>query len=194
MTCAKPLGVLIFATALSTFGYAQLGGFAQGIADAQQRDLERQHQLQMQREAEQTALEIVRIQAQSQAAQKTPPSPSQAFYYESGSAFLRDCATNLEKHAQATPLTNAEVSMLNECAGFLRGFNEGINLGVQFSAGATKIQLSQPWCTPETGSDVQLGLVLVKYIRAHPETAHLRTTVLASLAYFEAFPCKMARE
>src|SRR6266702_400783 len=33
MTCAKPLGVLIFATALSTFGHAQLGGFAQGVAD-----------------------------------------------------------------------------------------------------------------------------------------------------------------
>ncbi len=77
-----------------------------------------------------------------------------------------------------------------ECAGFLRGFNEGVNLKVQLSAGATKIQLSQPWCTLETGTDVQLGLVLVKYIRAHSETAHLRTTVLASLAYFEAFACQ----
>src|SRR5258708_19009487 len=113
MTCAKALGVLMFATALSTLGYAQLGGFAQGVADAQQRDLERQHQLQMQREAEQTALEIARIQAQSQAAQKTQPSPSQTFYYETGNAFLRDCATNLEKYAQATQLTNAEASMLN---------------------------------------------------------------------------------
>jgi hypothetical protein len=166
----------------------------QTSADTQTLLIDAEYQLQMQREADQTALEIARIQAQSQAAQKPQPPPSQDFYYESGNAFLRDCATNLEKYAQATPLTNAEASLLNECAGFLPGFNEGVNLGVQFSAGETKIQLSQPWCTPETGTGAQLGLVLVKYIRAHPETAHLRTTVLASLAYFEAFPCKISRE
>ena len=72
MKYVRGLIVLIFAMTLSIRGYGQWGGVAQGIADAQERDLERQHQLQMQRDAEKTALEIARIHHEA-AGSRDPP-------------------------------------------------------------------------------------------------------------------------
>ncbi len=57
MKCA----VLVLVVTLSSLGYGQIGAAVAGYNEAQERDLERKHQLQMQREAEQTALEIARI-------------------------------------------------------------------------------------------------------------------------------------
>jgi len=53
----------------------------------------------------------------------------------------------------------------------------------------TRSASPQPWCMPENGTSIQAGRALVKYIQAHPETAHQRTVLLALFAYREAFPC-----
>jgi|SRR5947207_184633 len=172
----------------SSFAYAQLGAAAGGFADAQVRDLERKHQLQMQREAEQNALEIARIQAQSRAVQQPQPAPPQAPYWESGNSFLSGCAASLEKAEQPNSETEADILNAVACIGFLRGLEEGMNLGVQFSVN-TKVVSPRPWCMPEHATAIQAGVVLVKYIRAHPETAHERTVVLALYAYRDAFSC-----
>ena len=189
MRYGRALVIFLFAMTLSDRGYGQWGGFAQGVADAQQRDLERKHQLQMQREAEQTALEIARIQAQSRAAQTAQPVQAQALYWESGNAFVSGCAASLEKAEQ--PATETETDIFNAvaCIGFLRGLEEGMNLGIQFSDANTKVVSPRPWCTPENATTIQAGLVLLKYIRAHPETAHQRTVLLALYAYRDAFSC-----
>ncbi len=191
MRYAKPLGVLIFATTLSSLVYGQLGAAAGGFADAQQRELERQHQLQMQREDEQTALEIARIQAQNRAAQAAQQQPVQPpYFWESGNAFLQGCAASLEKAEQPNTETNAEMDAVIACSSFLRGLIEGTNLGVQFAQANTKATSPQPRCMPENVTPIQSGLVLVKYVRAHPETAHQKTVLLSLLALREAFACK----
>ena len=157
-----------------------------GFEQAQQQDLERKHALQMHREAEQYALELARIQAQSKAAQPIQAQP----LWESGNAFLQHCAASLQKADQPNTQSDSELFEGIACSGFLRGLEEGVSFGVQFAEANTKSASPQPWCMPENGTSVQAGRVLVKYIQAHPETAHQRTVLLALFAYREAFPCQ----
>jgi hypothetical protein len=171
----------------STLAYGQLGAAAGGFAQAQQQDLERKHQLEMQREADQTALEIARIQAQKKAAQIAQP---QTFLWESGNAFLQVCAGSFDRADSPTSQTDTEVINGVACMSFLRGLDEGVNFGIQFADMSTKQQSPSPWCTPDNVTAVQGGRILVKYIRAHPETSNQRTSVLALYAYRDAFPCQ----
>jgi len=100
-----------------------------GFEQAQQQDLERKHALQMQREAEQYALELARIQAQSKAAQPIQAQP----LWESGNAFLQHCAASLQKADQPNTQTDSELFEGITCSGFLRGLEEGVSFGVQFA-------------------------------------------------------------
>lgn len=167
--------------------WSSSGGVAQGIANAQAQDLQRKHELQMQREAEQYALELARIQAQSKTTQ-APTAPTAPFW-ESGNAFLAGCAPGFEKADQPSTQTDIEVVGLLACIGFLHGVTDGMILGTSFANGATNTTSPAPWCMPPTATAIQVGRVLVKYIRAHPETAHESPSVLALYAFRDAFPC-----
>jgi len=171
----------------TTLAYGQLCAAAGGFAQAQQQDLERKHQLEMQREADRTALEIARIQAQNKAAQIAQP---QTFLWESGNAFLQVCASSFDKADAPTAQTDTEIVNGVGCMSFLRGLDEGVNFGVQFADVSTKQQSPLPWCTPDNATAVQVGRILVKYIRAHPETSNQRTSLLALYAFRDAFPCE----
>ena len=99
----------------TTLGYGQLGAAVGGFNDAQERDLERKHQLQMQREAEQTALEIARLQAQARAAAQ--PSVEAVAFWQSGNEFVRGCAAGLEK----ATLTDSEAANVVACTYWFHG-------------------------------------------------------------------------
>jgi len=182
----KQIIALVFAIC-STLAYGQLGQAAGAYAQAQQQDEERKHQLQMQREAERAALEIARIQTQSRAAQAAQP---QIFLWESGNAFLQVCASSFDKADALAAQTNTEIVNGVACMSFLRGLDEGVSFGVQFADVSSKQQSPSPWCTPDNATTVQGGRILVKYIRAHPETSNQRTSLLALYAYRDAFPCQ----
>lgn len=167
--------------------YGQLGAAAGGFAQAQQQDLERKHQLEMQREADQTALESARIQAQNKA---TQPAQPQALFWESGNAFLQVCASSFDKADALDTQTNTEIVYGVACMNFLRGLDEGVSFGIQFADVNSKQQSPSPWCMPDNVTAIQAGRILVKYIRAHPETSNQRTSLLALYAYRDAFPCQ----
>src|SRR6266498_1839312 len=176
------LVILTVVVLMSVSAYAQLGQAAGAIAEAAERDRQRAHEIQMQREAQQNALELVRIQAQGQATQGQAVRPQQqADYWKSGNEFLIGCAASMEKPDSA--MDQYDVSSVNTCTGYLLGVNDGV-LGALMSVNA-----APAWCTPENVTVRQAGLVLVKYIRGHPEQAHIRTAYLAWQAYREAFPC-----
>ena len=105
------------------------------------------------------------------------------YFGESGNSFLQGCAASLEKAEQPNTETNAEMDAVIACSSFLRGLIEGMNLGVQFAEANAKAPSPQPWCMPNNVTPIQSGLVLVKYVRAHPETAHEKTVFLSLLAF-----------
>jgi len=187
---------LIFATILSIRGYGQWGGFAQGVADAQQRDLERQHQLQMQREAEQTALKIARIQAQNAAARVNDINASAQTMAKdvssSGNNFLEICSS---VEIPADKMGAADLANMNRCQGFMEGLRDGVGVA------AAVIQHSNPKlnlkgsisdlgiCFPDEVNLLQVIRVVLKYVREHPEQAHSPSAVLVFTADLQAFPC-----
>lgn len=178
------LGGAVLAIA-GTSAYGQLGAAAAGYAQAQQEDIQRKHELEMQRQANATALEIARIQAQ-----RSAQPAQQSFPWESGNSFLQSCAASLDKADQPNSQTEVEIVNGIACVSFLRGLEDGAQVGVQFAA-PNSPQVAKLWCTPDGVTSVQAGRVLAKYIRAHPETAHQRTALLATYAFREAFNCQV---
>jgi hypothetical protein len=126
----REIAITLVLAVSSTLAFGQLGAAAGGFAQAQQQDLERKHQLEMQRELEQTALEIARIQAQNKGTQIAQP---QVFLWESGNAFLQVCASSFDKADALATQTDTEVVNGVACMSFLRGLDEGVNFGVQFA-------------------------------------------------------------
>jgi hypothetical protein len=100
--------VIVIVLLLCGAGYGQLGAAVGGFNDAQERHLERKHQLQMQREAEQTALEIARRMGRSirrRTSQDRPVLPSnwryQAFALIEAFECYGDFATVGEVNSEA---------------------------------------------------------------------------------------------
>ncbi len=105
-----------------------------------------------------------------------------------GNAFLQVCEASLGRPEQQIAPTGAGTVEMSQCGMFLLGLEEGMNLGVQFAEASTRTTSPQPWCMPENGDAVQAARVLVKYIRANPETAHERTALLGLFAFAKR-PC-----
>jgi Rap1a immunity proteins len=104
---------------------------------------------------------------------------------ESGNAFLRHCSV-VEKDYD---LTSADKSNQMVCAAYVSGFVEGASAAITFgrSKGESPSSL---YCTDSGMEAGQLVRVVLKYIRSHPETAHLRTFVLVTRAFQAAYPCR----
>jgi hypothetical protein len=196
MKYVRGLVILIFAT-MSVRGHGQWGGFAQGVAEAQQRDLERQHQLQMQREADQTALEIARLQAQNAAARANDISSASAQTLAkdvsaSGNNFLEICSS-LE--IPPDKMNAADLANMHRCEGFMQGLRDGVAVatavirnskpGINLNGSISDLGI----CVPDQVNLLQVIRVAVKYIRDHPEQAHLPSAALVFTADLQAFPC-----
>jgi hypothetical protein len=197
MKYVRGLIVLIFAMTLSIRGYGQWGGVAQGIADAQERDLERQHQLQMQRDAEKTALEIARIQAQNATARANDISTASAQTLAkdvsaSGNNFLEICSS---LDISPDKMNAADVANMHRCEGFMQGLRDGVavatavirnsNPSVTLKGSISDLGI----CVPDQVNLLQIIRVAIKYIRDHPEQAHLPSAALVFTADLQAFPC-----
>lgn len=104
---------------------------------------------------------------------------------ESGNAFLRQCSVVERDH----DLTSADKSNQMVCAAYVSGFVEGASAAITFSQSKGE-STSSLYCTDSNTETRRLVRVVLKYIRSHPETAELRTFVLVTRAFQEAYPCR----
>jgi hypothetical protein len=95
--------------------------------------------------------------------------------WHTGNDFLSICAVEADK--SINELTASELHATSGCIPYVRGLGDGIAL------------LGEPCCEPDQVTNGQEESILVKYIRDHPETAHLSTARLYLVAMGKAFPC-----
>ena len=135
-----------------------------------------------------TALIVALLVAVPVHAQTTAKSIS-----DSGNRYLDICAA-LEK----PPAQWNEMDFLNSglCQGFMLGFRDGIGLSIAMlkhnDSSLTYLKGSIEdfaVCTPDNVDLGQVVRIVLKYIREHPEQAHLPSAELIVLAEFTAFPC-----
>ncbi|MFZ0563081.1 MAG: Rap1a/Tai family immunity protein [Terriglobales bacterium] len=102
----------------------------------------------------------------------------------SGNAFLRLCsAIDKEK------LTDEEIAHVTSCVGYVAGFVDGVSVYPIYAEAKAKQKVPKLICRPDGVEHGQLISVVLKYIRNHPEDAHLPTQLLIMGAIGEAFPC-----
>jgi hypothetical protein len=109
----------------------------------------------------------------------------QEFPSTSGNAFQRLC-TVIDK---TDPETNVDIEHAVACIGYVEGVVQGISEEANYAHAMTNQEPPRPFCLPENSDNGQLIRVVLKYIRNHPEKAHLQTSLLATLALRDAFPC-----
>ena len=76
------------------------------------------------------------------------------------------------------------------CLSFLQGFITGFTAGVDLEAGATKQKPLRLFCLPEGNSLGQNMLVVMKWLKDHPERLHEDARIAIVLALENAFSCK----
>jgi hypothetical protein len=128
-----------------------------------------------------------------------------------GNGLLEYCAVMVDVADNAPYLQSLSRNSLTEkmgqfswCAGYLQATEDVygltfVNLGI-FGMAGLKIEgpekirqyavetLMGP-CFPEKAPVLQLGRVLVKWLRAHPERLHELKSTLTAAAFKESFPC-----
>lgn len=111
---------------------------------------------------------------------------------DDGNALLKQC-TPAAKLLDGVHVDNSEIPDAMFCIGYIRA-----TLDVYATWEGTDTALGRKqsvWpCLPFTKS-IQTGqgvLIVVKYLKEHPEKLHLDNAALAAEALREAFPCKVA--
>lgn len=99
------------------------------------------------------------------------------FPQQTGNSFLRVCSA-----VETGPQSHTEIEHAAACVGYATGFIEGIEY-------LTVIKSPKPFCVPAKVENGQAVRVVLKYVREHPETAHLPTAQLMVKALREAYPC-----
>jgi hypothetical protein len=113
----------------------------------------------------------------------------------SGSQFLEVCSV-VEKADRKERLTETDVADGAFCTGFMIGLSDGVGLSIEMlkhnnsSLSYLKGTMEDLAICAPAGMPVGQGIrIVLKYIREHPEQAHLPTGQLVVLAEFNAFPC-----
>lgn len=99
-----------------------------------------------------------------------------------------------ECRAQVSNFRGTGTELLNACRdaeaqrdGATSGFAQGFCFGA-VTAAADMLEGSE-FCITAGLQNVQLVRIAIRYIEANPEKQHLRLSVLAALAFKQAFPC-----
>jgi hypothetical protein len=92
----------------------------------------------------------------------------------SGNAFLQDCSM-VDKPVD--DLKSSELLRADVCLAYVVGLLDGISLQISLSRSAGHSELF-PFCVSEHVPNGELARILLKYIRANPATADLRTAEL----------------
>jgi Rap1a immunity proteins len=100
---------------------------------------------------------------------------------QNGSELLEECQYLEKPESERTRL---ELIKELRCISYIDGVNDGYFVGRSFATHGPKT------CRPENVTLGQLGLVVLKYLRAHPERLRERKILLVLDAMFESFPCE----
>lgn len=104
----------------------------------------------------------------------------------SGNAFVRQCSVVEKEH----DLTKRDIALREVCAAYVSGFVEGVGFGISGARSNSGPATPYPFCGVEQAEAGQIVKIVLRYIREHPETAHLPAYVLSGRALQQAFPCK----
>lgn len=104
---------------------------------------------------------------------------------ESGNAFVRRCSV-VEKERD---LTAVDQAYQMTCSAYVSGFVQGAVFAADFVRSRADRKGPPVYCQIEGVEAGQLVKIVLKYIREHPETAHLPAGILAGRAFQKAFPC-----
>jgi hypothetical protein len=113
----------------------------------------------------------------------------------SGNRFLEICSA-IEKTDRKESLSDTEAGDVAFCVGFMIGLSDGVRLSAETlkqgnsSLSYLKESMEAVGVCAPAGMPVGQGIrITLKYIREHPERAHLPTAELVFLAELNAFPC-----
>jgi len=111
---------------------------------------------------------------------------------DSGNRFLEICSIIDKPMAEWKVL---DFESASGCTGYMMGFHDGIkaatatiqhfNPNINLKGSLEDLEI----CVPDEVDHNQLIRLALKYIREHPEDAHLPTPVLITMAELKAFPC-----
>ena len=101
----------------------------------------------------------------------------------SGNDFLRLCSM-VERNQKMEDTVQDLV-----CTSYIAGLRDGVASEVAFAQSENK-SAPKPFCLSVGVENGQLVKIALKYIKNHPEWAHLPTSVLLVKAWEEAFPCR----
>lgn len=116
----------------------------------------------------------------------------------SGNRYL-DICSSIEKPVDSA--TAMDVLNSGTCQGFMLGLEDGVGFSLS-ALKTTDKSLSYlkgsledlGVCFPNGAELGQRIRVVLKYVRAHPEQAHLPSVELVVLALHDAFPCAIPRQ
>lgn len=104
----------------------------------------------------------------------------------SGNAFVRQCSAVGKEH----DLSTSDKANQMTCAAYVSGFAEGVAFVTDSVQSKVGQQVPPVYCPGEGIEAGQLVKIVLKYIREHPEAAHLRTFILVGRSFQKAFPCR----
>jgi Rap1a immunity proteins len=109
-----------------------------------------------------------------------------------GNGLLQNCAPSVRFFDGGSPLTDDERTSGYVCAGYLTGFEEGFDTGVEIMKKKSRYTGSSHllFCIPPSVPLRQVLRVVVKWLQEHPEDLHLPSSWLVPPALINAFPCK----
>jgi hypothetical protein len=105
---------------------------------------------------------------------------------QTGNGFVRSCS---DIDAQNDQITAWALAHISSCTGYLMGLHDGITLMTLVANQSSKANIREPFCLPDSATLGQEVRIVLKYIRANPEKAHMDTSLLATKALEIAFPC-----
>ena len=123
-------------------------------------------------------------------AQENQSPPSQDVI-ATGNDLLHSCTPMVRLFDGSLQFTHEELTSGFLCLGYIGGFIDGYNLGIETEKSQTGS--SHPFfCLPPKDAlpASQALRIVVKWLNEHPERLHQPKQVLITLAFKEAFPCK----
>lgn len=113
------------------------------------------------------------------------PVPDSNLPAASGNAFVRACS-GIDKDGK--DVTSLEVIHQVACVAYIAGFMDGVDTEIAFAELKASTKPPAPYNRPHHLEHGQIVRIVLKYIKDHPEAAHLPTAALAVGALEEAFP------
>jgi hypothetical protein len=102
---------------------------------------------------------------------------------DTGNEFVRTCEPIFVASSSGAVRDHSDYYDSAFCLAYVIGVNDGAHLFLDIAPPAAK------YCMPSGVTRGQEVRVLIKYIKDHPEKAHLSTDFLEVLAFHDAFPC-----